>query len=441
MPLDLTKTAGRAIARSALGRGLKRVAGNLAGLIDGGLSGNGSDFGDIANRGSQRTNMLAFPLDILADPGPDGGQGNHGHYIQFFINTQESATLKFAMSREQFEILDGVRQENRRRQITKDSDGVIFDPNKGVDISPSVGPKQVLAEQVHAHLGFFNENSEAFKTLKNEGGGAARKAAGVVEPSGFSKDHNTGKRIKTDKKHSQTISIDRPPTKRLDTVIAMYMPADIKVSYKANYTDTSIGSLTQSASQVVGEYLNTGAVSGETIQKNAKDVFTAVGIDGIVNLLSNVPSLGGAREAIEMSMGQVIVDRMEMAFKGIDKRKFSYTFKMIPRSEKEAEEVKKIISMFKAHMLPEMVDGNDRGRLMTYPSTFDIQYMYKEQENQYLNKVSTCYLESMDVDYGGDRYYTHEFINNVGAPPTETSITLQFGEIDLVTRERAVNGF
>ena len=92
-------------------------------------------------------------------------------------------------------------------------------------------------------------------------------------------------------------------------------------------------------------------------------------------------------------------------------------------------------------MLPEMVDGNDRGRLMTYPSTFDIEYMYKEQKNQYLNKVSTCYLESMDVDYGGDRYYTHQFRDTLGAPPTETTITLQFGEIDLVTRERAINGF
>ena len=97
--------------------------------------------------------------------------------------------------------------------------------------------------------------------------------------------------------------------------------------------------------------------------------------------------------------------------------------------------------MFKVHMLPEMVDGNDRGRLMTYPSTFDIQYMYQETENNYLNKVSTCYLESMDVDYGGDRFYSHEFIDGVGAPPSETTITLQFAEIDLVTRERAVNGF
>ena len=438
MPLDLTKTAGRAIARSVLGKGLKRVAGNLAGLIDGGLSGNGSDFGDIANRSSQKTNMLSFPIDILADPGTKG-KGNHGHYIMFYINTQESATLKFDRTRERFNMLDGIRQENRRRQITEDSGGVIFDPNKGVNIDSKSEPAKELGTQIHNHLERLADK-KSLETLRDLGGGAARKAAGFPV-SGFGKDHNTGQKVSTEKGFSQTISIDRPPTKRLDTVIAMYMPADIKVSYKANYTDTSIGSLTQAASQVIGEYLNTGTVSGDTIQKNAGDVFKAVGIDGIVNLLSGIPSLGGAREALEMQMGQVVVDRMEMAFKGIDKRKFSYTFKMIPRSAKEAEEVKHIINMFKAHMLPEMVDGNDRGRLMTYPSTFNIEYMYAEQKNQYLNKVSTCYLESMDVDYGGDRYYTHEYIDTVGAPPTETTITLQFGEIDLITRERAVDGF
>ena len=439
MPLDLTKAAGRAISRSILGKKLKRVAGNIAGIIDGGLSGNGSDFGDIVSRSGQRTNMLSFPLDVLAEDGK-GMKGNHGHYIMFFINTQESATIKFAMTRERFEMLDGIRMENRRRQIIKDSGGVIFDANKGKNVEKKSEPAKETGEQIHAHMEFFNEKNEAFRKLKKEAGGAARQAAGVV-PTGFGKDHNTGKRVDHDKKFSQTLSIDRPPTKRLDTVIAMFMPATTKVQYKANYTDTSMGSLTQMASQVVGEYLNTGVFSGDTIQRNAKDVFTAIGIDGIINLLSNIPSLGGAREAIEMQMGQIVVDRMEMAFKGIDKRKFQYEFKMIPRSQKEAEEIKHIITMFKVHMLPEMVDGNDRGRMMTYPSTFDIQYMYQETENNYLNKVSTCYLEDMQVDYGGDRFYSHEFIDGVGAPPSETTITLQFAEIDLVTRERAVDGF
>ena len=78
--------------------------------------------------------------------------------------------------------------------------------------------------------------------------------------------------------------------------------------------------------------------------------------------------------------------------------------------------------------------------MFLYPSEFDIKYMYQSQENNYLNKVSECYLESMDVDYGGDRYKTFEG-NDAGAPPLETTITLEFGEIELITREKAAEGF
>ena len=57
-------------------------------------------------------------------------------------------------------------------------------------------------------------------------------------------------------------------------------------------------------------------------------------MSGLVNALSNVPSLAGALELpLEMKKGVIVSDRMEMAFKGIDKRKFTYTFKMIPRSQ------------------------------------------------------------------------------------------------------------
>ena len=130
---------------------------------------------------------------------------------------------------------------------------------------------------------------------------------------------------------------------------------------------------------------------------------------------------------------------MELAFKGIGKRTFSYTFKMMPRSEDEANEVKRIVDMFKFHMLPEMTSGQ-RGRFMSYPSTFDIKYMFLNTENNYLNKVSECYLETMDVNYGGDRFRAHKG-NTTGAPPIETSMTLTFKEIELITRDKAADGF
>ena len=77
---------------------------------------------------------------------------------------------------------------------------------------------------------------------------------------------------------------------------------------------------------------------------------------------------------------------------------------------------------------------------MTIPNTFDIQYMYQNAENNYLHKISTCYLESMDISYGGSRYKTFDG-NEDGAPPVETSISLNFAEIELITRERALEGF
>ena len=113
---------------------------------------------------------------------------------------------------------------------------------------------------------------------------------------------------------------------------------------------------------------------------------------------------------------------------------------MMPRSKREADEVAEIIYAFKFHMLPEMTGGDTSGRSLSYPSTFDIQYMYVNQENNYLHKISTCYLESMDITYGGARYTTFDG-NEDGAPPVETNITLNFAEIELITRERVTEGF
>ena len=47
----------------------------------------------------------------------------------------------------------------------------------------------------------------------------------------------------------------------------------------------------------------------------------------------------------------------------------------------------------------------------------------------------------MDVSYGGDRYKTFDPHNSEGAPPVETSISLTFQEIEIMTREKIDEGF
>lgn len=417
MPIDNIKRVGKSIARSFVGGQLRRVAGNIAGLIDPSRNRDGSDFGNV-NRGKRTTNLLSFPIDIQNTDA--GTRGNHGHYIMFFINQQTNATLSFADKSDSDRTLGqkNVNAETKKRGI-----------------SPKAVKEKVTKSQEEASAAYMHY----YQNVKTGAmTGAAQKI--VSERVATGKDHNKGST--NDKQNfKQTISVERRPTRRLDTAITMFMPADVKVSYKSNYTDTSIGSLTQLGSQVLGAVRAGGYEAGyEALQNNADDVLAAVGREGIGNLISSIPSLGGAEEAIGLVTGTIVSDRMELAFKGIDKRKFTYTFKMMPKSKEEADEVRNIVNKFKFHMLPEMVDQNQRGRMMKYPDTFNIQYMWQGKENSYINKVSECYLESMDVDYGGDRYRTYEG-NEEGAPPTETTITLNFAEIELITRERVIEGF
>lgn len=413
----------KSTAQGIVSKNLKRVAGNLGSLVGGSQRTNSSDFEGI-NRSKSATKMLSFPIDVVnADPATGG---NHGHYIMFEINEQVSAKLKFGDVADSQGGIDTAGRKNlayeARRRGGEVSSTKVYDSKK----------KKYIKEA----------NPEVFKIFFNDGD----PSKGQTEAAkAISKSYATGKSVNKnpsgDKTNTvQTISVHRAPTKRLDTVITMFMPADVKVNYKSNFTDQTIGAGAQAASQIIGEVVSTGTFNTDTIMRNAGDLATRAGRDALLSILSVAPIFEGSKEAIEIGMGAALTDRMEMAFKGIDKRKFSYTFKMLPRSEKEANEVKRIIDMFKFHMLPEMLDRNTRGRLMSYPSTFDIKYMYMGNDNTYLNKVSECYLESMDVDYGGDRYKTHEGNAN-GAPPIETTITLQFGEIELITRERAEQGF
>ena len=56
-------------------------------------------------------------------------------------------------------------------------------------------------------------------------------------------------------------------------------------------------------------------------------------------------------------------------------------------------------------MLPEIAGDVTTSRTFITPDVFDIKYMMSDgKENEYINKISTCVLENMNVKYGGDRY-------------------------------------
>jgi len=151
----------------------------------------------------------------------------------------------------------------------------------------------------------------------------------------------------------------------------------------------------------------------------------------------------GAEALIAINRGKIITPRMELMFEGIGRREFSYEFTMIPKSEKEADHIEGIVTKFKHAMAANYMTTDDlwgtelsTGREMDIPSFFDITYMYKGKENDHLNKISTCVLTKMDVNYGADKFKTYR-----GGVPQTTKISLNFAELNIITKKHIEAGY
>ena len=411
MALDTLKRIGKSGAVGLLGKNLRRVAGNVGAVIRGDIGGPDSSTSAPINRTKQSTKMLSFPIDVGADP----GIGNNGHYVMFFINEQQDLKLSFGDEREKPEGAMNMAKALQQKGIPAVQK--MFDSKLGSFVQKAI--PNLLSNNILS--GF----TDIIGNLKTD-------VTGRIKHNPIIRDT----RIE-DKKAS--IGIERAPTTRLDTAISMYMPASVSVSYGADYVDTPIGVGTSELSKAGNVDLQSDA-GRETIKSGLKNVGAAVKREGI-DSLGKIPGLSGIREVAEMRDGVIFADRMELAFKGIGKRQFSFDFKMMPRSQAEADEIREIIYAFKFNMMPEYV-GTTKGNQMKVPNTFDIQYMYQNAENNYLNKISKCFLKDMTVTYGGDRYKTFDQSStDAGAPPIETSIKLEFREIEMISRERIAEGF
>ena len=235
----------------------------------------------------------------------------------------------------------------------------------------------------------------------------------------------------------------------LTQAITLYMPPSVKVSYKTNYQDADIGVKAGAAAGAIEAFMG-GVGSG------AKSMVSGAGMMALAAAVKGADVLApGAAALAQISTGTVIGSKVELLFQGVGRRDFQYTFTFIPKSAIEAAMVAKIIYAFKINMLPEYRSGkfspsvlgkkvefdvNKGGRLLVMPNAFDINYMYLSKENHWINKISSCYLTSMDVEYGGDKFVTYPSMQEPiskqdGPPPQRTVVSLSFSEIEILTRE------
>ena len=220
------------------------------------------------------------------------------------------------------------------------------------------------------------------------------------------------------------------PKKRLDTAIVLYMPPQIQTTYGLNYTDVDLGFAAQAMAGVFD------VMGGNEAKVNAEQV-TSYAKKAALTALNTVAP--GATAALQIRMGAVISNKMELSFTGVNRREFQFVFNFTPKSEAEANTIRDIITTFKFYAHPSFLEGTG-GNMMTIPDSFDIEYRSHGKHNQYLHKISTCFCTGINVQYGGDRFTAHKQ-NDKGAPPSKTILTLTFKEMELITKTRIGEGY
>ena len=234
-------------------------------------------------------------------------------------------------------------------------------------------------------------------------------------------------------------------TSRITDSVALYLPANVSDNTGATYEGMETGlagliaagggafvrNMRNNDYEAAARSLISGttAIAGETVKR----------LVGEVGALATGTDEQTIRGLAAKAFGTAENPFIEMLFKQMNLREFSYEFTFSPRNQKEAEEVQAIIKLFRFHMAPELMGNNKR--YLRLPSTFDIHYMYQHSlesghENNFYSKIATCVLSGVNVDYtpGGVKSFQD-------GSPTQITMGLSFQETELLTKDMINKGY
>lgn len=199
------------------------------------------------------------------------------------------------------------------------------------------------------------------------------------------------------------VELSNPTTKSVGT-ISLYIPETVNFTYNAQYDKMSLATAAQ-----------------ELIGAPAKAVAQTLN--------------SGPAKLIGRGLGYAFNPQQQLLFEGIDFRTYQMAFTFTPYSRDEAESVAKIIKMFKTHAAPRVAKGG-AGMFFVPPSQFEVKFLFNGMENKKINRIAKSVIESIDVNYAPNGFSTLS-----DGAPVQTTLTINFKEIELITREKIENGY
>ena len=229
-------------------------------------------------------------------------------------------------------------------------------------------------------------------------------------------------------------------------VVDMYFPLTMQFNDNAQYDNASLGALgagVEAALQGGAGVLEAAISEAGKSFKSAFDVIRGnddleeaafrVGAARAIDKASFLSS--GVANALTLQNRVIVNPNVRALFRGVGLREFTFQFKMIARSQREAEEVRRIVKHFRTEMYPDVykIDEADIG--FKFPNLFEISFSYNGITNRKIPKINYCYLRTVSTT-----------VNPTGGAmrrdgqPNEIDLTLSFVEYKTLNREDIEEG-
>lgn len=229
--------------------------------------------------------------------------------------------------------------------------------------------------------------------------------------------------------------IKERPLITLGRQVSLYLPAGLQYRDNVTYENFDLGGAGAGAEAALQG--GSGAIAG--LIEGGMSTLSA-GLKGSAN--KDLAKLGAVKLAMKgpdevagafRSAGGVTTNpNTRVLFKSVGLREFSFAFKFLATSAREAEEIKEIIKLFRTELYPDTINipvGTSEISIgYRFPNKFQITVEYDGDE--IATRIKPCFLRDVSVTYNNTSMSMHEDGNF-----TEIEMSLSFQETRTLSRK------
>lgn len=224
------------------------------------------------------------------------------------------------------------------------------------------------------------------------------------------------------------------PSKNIDDKCGIFLPCPTNIAFTdgANYSSIDLGTIGNLAGEAAGKAIKLIEEKGiGGALKGAVDTMKSAASGSAKALAKSALGTVGAYEGGQLGFATKTVTnpRQNTKFDANTLRNFTFSFKLIARTQAEAKRVKDIHTAFRYGVYASATNSEIDLGTLKYPPTWVIRFMLGGEENPYMPKILRCYLASVGTTFNstGNTW-------RVDGAPLEVDITLSFTETRVLTR-------